>query len=67
MTGSTPKGPAGQFVAARPHCICGCWGARCHFCRVWVSKHDFTPEDAIACAESAPQHVCRAGSGSGNE
>lgn len=48
-----------EFVALRPRCICLCWGARCKFCRVWVSKHDFTPEDAIASAEAAPHHECK--------
>lgn len=48
-----------QFVASRPRCICGCWGARCRFCKAWESKHDFTPEDAIASAEGGPPHVCK--------
>lgn len=43
----------------RPQCICRCWGARCKACGVWVTKHDFTAEDARVVAEDA-DHICSA-------
>lgn len=34
-------------------CCSPCFGAKCLGCGEWLTKHDFDPEGAAACAEQA--------------
>jgi hypothetical protein len=45
-------------------CCSPCFGAKCAACGSWLTKHDYTAEDAAACAQHALdypghfQHIC---------
>ena len=47
-------------VTSTRSCICGtwqhsCWRARCRHCKKWLTKHDYTRDEA---AEYSDDHVC---------
>jgi hypothetical protein len=42
----------GYRVVEIKRCCNPCFGARCTGCGAWLTKHDYTPEDAAACAAS---------------
>lgn len=54
----------GYRVYEIKRCCSPCFGAKCLACGEWLTKHDFDPEGACSCAESALnqpghfQHVC---------